>query len=294
MSVRCSNCGHENNDGMKFCTNCGKSLNAEQPNMSTVIGSNTGGFQPQNVVTTQPNTPRSGGGGAGKNIAIFGGLGCLGLALIGVLGIIGLIYFAGGSNKRVANTNISVNVPNNNTYGDNTGTTNNNRVVKTPVNTNADPAAEPSSTPFITDEQFLNFLPAELGGFEQDGGTQNGNLTEDFPGADRIVKSDYVKGTKKVRIVLAQFSSPATAKSSYGYFLDGFKNAGAKVIGKQKVRNKARVETGEIAFYTYRKVYETMFYTDRIGFRITAPDRATLLDYLKAFEAYSKSISTSD
>lgn len=287
MSVRCSNCGNENNDGMKFCTNCGKSLVQEQP-MPTLVG-NTGGFTPQNVTSGTPAKK----GGAGKNLAIFGGLGCLGLILVGILGIVGVVYWAGGSNKKVTNTDISINVPNNNSYGDNTST-NNNRIAKPQVNSNADTTADPSSTPFITDEQFLNFLPSGLGGFEQSGGTQNGSLTDDFPGADRIVKSDYIKGSKKVKVILAQFSSPATAKSSFGYFLDGFKGAGAKVIGKQKVRNKNRVETGEIAFYTYSKVYETMFYTDRFGFRITAPDRGSLLEFLKAFEAYTKSISTSE
>lgn len=284
MSVRCSNCGYENADGMRFCTNCGKGL-APEPSMPTRP---SGGFPPQTVA---PVAPRKSGGGAGKNIAIFGGLGCLAL-ILAVAGLIGAaLYFTGDDNKNVAviNTN-SLSVSNDNSTSGNRNTSSN-KSTKPPFNSNANTAAEPSSTPLITDEQFLNFLPAEIGGFEQDGGTQNGSLTEDFPGADRIVKSDYVKSGKKVKVILAQFSSPATAKSSYNYFLDGFKGAGAKVLGRQKVKNKSGVETGEIAFYSYSKVYETMFYTDRFGFRITAPDRGTLLEFLKAFEKYTTAIS---
>jgi hypothetical protein len=276
---------------MKFCTNCGKSLVAE-PSMPTMPGSGGGDFTPRNIA---PTTPRK-SGGAGKNLAIFGGLGCLALVLIATALAGTVIYLASGEdNKNVGLANTSGENSKDNSASQNRNTSGNKNTkppFETKSSTNTDSTADPSSTPFITDEQFLNFLPAELGGFEQDGGTQNGNLTEDFPGSDRIVKSDYIKGNKKVRVILAQFSSPATAKSSYGYFLDGFKGAGAKILGRQKVRNKSKVETGEIAFYTYSKVYETMFYTDRFGFRITAPDRGTLLAYLKAFEAYTKTIST--
>lgn len=276
---------------MKFCTNCGKSIQPES-GMPTMVGS-SGGFPPQNIAPINP--PRK-SGGAGKNVAIFGGLGCLALVLIATALVGTVIYLASGDdNKNVAIANTSGENYNDNSTAKNRNTAGNKNTkppFETKPSTNADSTADPTSTPFITDEQFLNFLPAELGGFEQDGGTQNGNLTEDFPGSDRIVKSDYVKNRKKVRVILAQFSSPATAKSSYGYFLEGFKGAGAKILGRQKVRNKSKVETGEIAFYTYSKVYETMFYTDRFGFRITAPDRGSLLEFLKAFEAYTKTIST--
>lgn len=280
MSVRCPKCGHENSAGMKFCTNCGNSLAVEPEPFSVQTPfpqpPTTGGFQP---LAPMPGAKKR----SSNKLALFGGIGCLGLLILGIVGIVGLIYWT--RRERAVFVNANTNVSNNNSASNNRNAGNSNSGAKNPLNTNT--SNNNAGSPLITDEQFQNFLPSSLGAFEQRGGTQQGNVTEDFPGADRIVKSDYAKGAKTVKVVLAQFSSPGVAKSSYGFFLDGFKKAGAKVLVKNKVRNKSKVETGEVAIYTYGGVYETMFYADRFGFRITAPDRNTLVEYLKAFSNYA-------
>jgi hypothetical protein len=137
-----------------------------------------------------------------------------------------------------------------------------------------------------TDEEFRNFLPSQVGDYERQGDAIEGDVTEDFPGADKIIKSNYAKKNKKVNVVMAQFASPSVSKQSYGYFLGGFKGAGAKVLLTQKVKNKAGVEIGELSIYTYKGVWETMVYADRFGFRINTSDRATLGEFLQAFGSY--------
>lgn len=142
-----------------------------------------------------------------------------------------------------------------------------------------------------TEEEFRNFLPPQIEDYERQGESFEGNITEDYPGADRITKADYAKKNKKVSVIVAQFSSPATAKQSYGYFLDGFKSDKAKMLTRQKVKNKIGIETGDLAIYVHKSKWETLVYADRFGFRITAPNRATLAEFLKSFGSYVDLIS---
>lgn len=281
-SVRCSNCGFENPPGMAFCTNCGNSLTGQ--NANPVFPRKDSGSS-----TLLPNAqPVAKKGGFGKNAAIFGGIGCLALLLGGGIALFGLLYYI-GSNE-IASTNTNYNQIANNATVANRNSVNRNASINSNVEANirsSDGGAPSDNAATASDEQEMRaLLSSQIGQYEQQGEIEDGNATEDYPGADKIVKSMYAKKNKKVAVILAKFSSPAAAKSSFGYFLGGFKSAGAKIAGQQKVRNKNGVETGELAFYSYKNVHETMFYADKYGFRIVAPDRQSLVEFVRAFSSY--------
>lgn len=248
------------------------------------------------------NAPRPAKSNTGRNVAIFGGLGCVALLIVGFVALCVISnYYAGSSNANTSNGNsISITVNNSNSLLANRGTiraSNSNSIVygndNAAVNNNSsgnnNSSSKSSGVP--TDEEFRNFLPPQVEEYERQGDSLDGNITEDYPGADKITKAEYLKKNKKVSVVVAQFSSPATAKQSYGYFLDGFKGAKARVLTKQKVKNKSGIETGDLAIYVFKSKWETLVYADRFGFRITAPDRVTLADFLKQFGSYIDLIS---
>ncbi|MBC7798356.1 MAG: hypothetical protein H7Z37_15910, partial [Pyrinomonadaceae bacterium] len=74
---------------------------------------------------------------------------------------------------------------------------------------------------------------------------------------------------------------------------DGFKTIGAKILGRQKGKDKKGGET-EFALYTYKSgsttVYETMLHSEIYGFRFTAPDQQTMKDFLQDFAKYGNAI----
>ena len=276
-TVRCSNCAAENAADLRFCTNCGKPLPA--PSFASTATQNFSAPPPVKSKT-------------GRNVAILGGLGCVAL-LIGAVAVCGILGYIGKNSANDVSLNNSGNnnravVSNNNLSLSNRGTikpSNSNSVVF--GNSNSSASNDNSSSQHApTDEEFRNFLPSAVGDYQRQGEVIDGNITEDYPGADKIVKADYIKKGKKVTVILAQFASPATAKQSYGYFLDGFKGVGAKVLLSQKVKNKTGIETGDLSIYSYSGKWETLIYADRFGFRITAPDRVTLGDFLKVFGSY--------
>jgi hypothetical protein len=220
-------------------------------------------------------------------MAIFGGIGCLALLLGGGITLFGLLYYI-GSNEIAKNTN-------HNAVVNNTAVAERNLANRTSANrlsgdanvrlnngaSSSDDGSEPSD-----DDELRSLLPSQIGQYEQQDDIVDGNVAEDYPGADKIVKSTYSKKNKKVAVIFARFNSPAVAKSSFENFLQGFKSAGAKVNGQQKVRNKEGIETGELAFYSNKGIYETMFYADKYGFRIVAPDRQSLIEFVQAFSSY--------
>lgn len=277
-TVRCSNCAAENAADLRFCTNCGKPLSP--PNFAQAAGQNFGAPQ-------QPRAKSK----TGRNAAIVGGLGCL-VLLIGIAVVCLILgYFSKNSGDNASLMNLASNertISNGNSSLTNRGgikISNSNSVIFG----NSDSSASNDNSSLThppTDEEFRNFLPSAVGEYERQGETVDGNISEDYPGADKIVKALYVKKGKKVTVILAQFASPATAKQSYGFFLDGFKSVGAKVLLSQKVKNKTGIETGDLSIYSYSGKWETLIYADRFGFRITAPDRVTLGDFLKVFGSY--------
>ncbi len=292
-TVKCSNCGFENAAGLSFCTNCGNSLQQSSSLPPTYLN------QPPPTMTGNMQPPPAKKGGAGKKLAVFGGLGCLALTIGGIALLTLLAYIGGTANSNVAqdtgNTRSNANV-----VVQNRGAANNSGA-NTNARTNANSGANTNSTDDPDTKQDAienidNFFPEQIGQYQQQGETAQGNPTDDFPGADKIVKSSYAKKLKAADVVLAQFSSPASAKSSYGYFLQGFKNIGANVLKTEKIKNKNGIETGEIAFYAYKPkgssktIYETMFYADKYGFRITSNDLQTLGEFVQEFGEYVEMI----
>ena len=147
--------------------------------------------------------------------------------------------------------------------------------------------AENSDAGLTIDPVFAVMLPSQLGGFTRKS-VGAGDQSKDFPGAIKVGKSVYSKGSKEITLVVAEFASQSEAKSRYGYFLDGFREVGAKVLNSKKIKSSRSVVTGDSAIYTYAGVYEGMFYNDKYGSRITAPDLQTLTDFANDFSKLSK------
>lgn len=259
--IKCPKCGIENAFGLVFCTNCGSSLN---------VAANTQPLSPPNetVILTPPKSKTS------RNMAIFGGLGCLAL-LLGGLALVGGAYFIGSRSLTVANT----------------GNYNENIAITTPINrgsaSNVDSIAANSNTKATTvDDTDVDadlFLPSSVGSYEQQS-TSRGNPGDDFPGADEVNKATYTKKAKSVEFILAKFSTKAAAETAYTEFLAGFKSSGAKILGKQKAKNKAGVNNGEITLFTFEKKWNALVYTEKNGVRFTAPDRYTLIEFTKEID----------
>lgn len=142
--VRCWKCGRENDEGMRFCTNCGSPLTPSQaggattpfnPSQSETISFNA---RPETeTVTRIPTNPYTSGqpfaasqpkSRTGMIVAIVVGL--LLLGFIAIIGIAGFYYYSG--NKTVTNGNKNAGA---------LGTDNK------PANANATPGSEPSPTP---------------------------------------------------------------------------------------------------------------------------------------------------
>ena len=258
--IKCSKCGINNAFGLAYCTSCGTPLYA---------AANTQSPRSQNE-TAVLNAPKS---KTNRNVAIFGGLGCLAL-LIGGIALFGAAYFIGSRNVNVANTgNYNAKIVNsaapNRSLPVNQTDTNSNSTSNAVDDTDLD------SDPLI--------LPTSVGPYEQQSSIR-GNPGDDFPGADEVTKATYVKKAKEVEFVLAKFADKAAAEKGYTEFLNGFKSSGAKVLAKQKVKNKSGVNNGEITLFTFEKKWNALVYTEKNGVRFTAPDRFTLIEFAKEFD----------
>ncbi|MBD0373292.1 MAG: zinc ribbon domain-containing protein [Pyrinomonadaceae bacterium] len=150
--VRCWKCGRENEDGMRFCTNCGTALTPSQAG-----GSGAGGYDPSSSETISFNAPPQTAFSAGattkpytappfidnttppksKTGLIIGVIvGVLLLGLLGIGGVAGYYYYS--NSKDVANNN-----------GNNRNGTIGPDGKPTPAqeNTNATPESSPTPTP---------------------------------------------------------------------------------------------------------------------------------------------------
>lgn len=276
--IRCSNCSFENTAGLRFCTNCGSQLPEASGNLNpppTFVGDRPTGQSFGNItpVASKSNTTR--------NLAIFGGLGCLALLVVGVPVIGLLVYLSGGTkstNNELANLNVS---SGNRNVGNANAKTSDNSVVASNTKTSSGGDSDDNDLTDIESDAFT--LPPNVGPYEQTSSLV-GNPADDFPSADKAVKAVYNKKGKDVEIVLAQFGSAASAKTGYEEFLKGFKTSGAKVLGKQKVKNKAGMNKGEVSIFTFKKKWEAMLYTEKYGFRISAPDRYALIEFAQEFD----------
>lgn len=276
MSVTCSNCRTENADGMRFCTNCGTALD----DATLVSRQNT---VPTSLNLTPNPPPAVKTGGINRNMAIFGGLGCLLLFVVGVVALVGIIYLSSGNdNSNVAQNDNAKNSNTNIVLNNNRNSTNTTGNIKFPTsNTNTASNTDNSNTDSAPDEIPVE-LPQTIGTYEQTA-TNTVNAVDEFPGAVEVNKSSYAKGSRKADVVFAKFASPTAAKDGFEYFLGGQKSSGAKVLVRQKIKNKSGVVNGEAAVYKSRTMYEILIYADKYGFRIASKDRVALQDFATQF-----------
>jgi hypothetical protein len=286
-TIKCPNCRFENTFGLVFCTNCGASLYGQQNDKSTAT------IERKPVLSDQTLEYQASSGASQKKsgssrLLIFGGIAAVLLLLFGAVALSALFYYLGSRNKTVANTanyntNTNVNtasIPNKNISTSNTTTANTN--TKANTNTEANKTDDPDFDD--TDIELNPFtLPPAVGEYEQQGSVV-GNAADDFPGADEISKATYVKKGKEVELILAKFSSRDGVKSGYDDFLKGFRSSGAKVLARQKVKNKAGVYNGEASLFTFEKKWNALLYTERYAVRLITPDRYSLLEFAKEFE----------
>ncbi|MBC7795784.1 MAG: zinc ribbon domain-containing protein, partial [Pyrinomonadaceae bacterium] len=143
-TLRCPNCGFENEANLSFCVNCGNRLTNANP-AATMVSPPIGTSYPNQPFPQIPqlnqlNTPPP-PSNTGRNLAIFGGLGCLGL-ILGIAAIFGLLIYAGdddNGNSNNFNTNRLTNVKNSNI-------SNGNRSALANVKTNANSAISNKSS----------------------------------------------------------------------------------------------------------------------------------------------------
>lgn len=280
-TIKCPKCGFENTFGLVFCTNCGTSLygagqNAQAsmptaPRAPSPVAQDTLSFSESITPKPKSNT---------KMFVIVGAAAVVLLLTVGAVALSAFFYYLGSRNK-IANSNTYSNieiasVPNKNA---NTNSVPANVNLKNPpVNSNKEPDYDDTDI-----EANPITLPPAVGPFEQQG-TIMGSGVQDFIGADEVTKATYAKKGKEVEFILAKFSDRMAAKNGYEEFLKGLRSSGARVIAKQKVKNKSGVTTGDAAIFTHEKKWNALLYIDKHGARFIAPDRYTLLEFAKEFD----------
>ena len=263
-TIRCPKCNFENTFGMVFCTSCGTSLygagQESAPTVARTPPAETLSFSPPDASKPKSNT---------RTYIIVGAVAAVLLMVFGAVVLSGFFYYLGTRNRPAnSNTNVDIaSIPNKNT------------------NSKTDPGNKNQSPDFDdTDiEADPITLPPAVGGFEQQG-TIVGSSVEDYVGASEVTKATYSKNGKEVEFILAKFSDRVAAKSGYEEFLKGLRSSGARVIAKQKVKNKSGVSTGDAAILTHQKKWNALLYIDKHGARFIAPDRYTLLEFAREFD----------
>lgn len=152
--VRCWKCGRENEEGMRFCTNCGTPVTADNQS-----GSSPGGYDPNSATisfnappqtavgmgtpttpytappfTNNTTTPPPAKSRTGLVVGVIAGL--LLLGLLGVGGIAGYYYYSNSKNVAVNNGN-----------SNKQGTLDPDKKATPEANTNASPESSPEPSP---------------------------------------------------------------------------------------------------------------------------------------------------
>lgn len=240
-------------------------------------GSTSAPTAPQ--INTASIEPKKGGSKSVLIAAVLGGFALLSGVVI-VTGVI--LYFAlrsdtGKTEVVLGNSNRAVNAAN---------PSNSNRFKR------ADPTPAPNNAPSTNSSNDFDdtdleanpiTIPPSVGPFEQISSVI-GNPAADFIGAVEVNKAVFSKQGKDVDFVLAKFDSRDNATRNYKEFIKGLKSSGAKVIGTQKIKNRAGVVSGDISLFTFEKKWNALAASDKHGIRITAPDRYTLLEFVKEFD----------
>ncbi len=267
-TIKCASCKFENTLDLVFCTNCGTRLSGpERDQRSTPTVPRIAAQVPPTLpIPANKFTPAK-----NNSIRYLIAAGLIGILLLfaGAVVLSGFFYYLGSRTGRT-DTNISNSnrvVSNRNTKGSNTS-----------ANKPIDPDIDDTD---LTENPFT--LPPAVGPYEQQA-VLTGNPADDFLGADEVTKTTYTKGGKQVEFILAKFSNRDAAKKGYDDFMKGFRESGAKVLGKQKVKNKSGVNNGEVSLFTFSKKWNALIYSEKLGVRFTAPDRYTLIEFAKEFD----------
>lgn len=265
-TIRCPKCGFENTFGLVFCTSCGTSLYASrQHSVATEV--RKGPSEPDTLSFTHadPQKPKNNT----RTLLIVGGVAAVLLLTIGAVVLSGFFYYLGTRNRPTnSNSNVDItSVPNKNTN-------------TLPANANLNKSPDYDDTDIEADPITL---PPAVGQFEQQG-TIVGSSVEDYFGAEEVTKATYSKNGKEVEFILAKFSDRLAAKNGYEEFLKGLRGSGARLIAKQKVKNKSGVSTGDAAILTHQKKWNALLYIDKHGARFIAPDRYTLIEFAREFD----------
>lgn len=268
-TIRCPKCSFENTFGLVFCTSCGTSLyGARQENTGSTPTVDKKSLQePDTLSFSQADVrkPKSNT----RAWLIAGALAAVLFLTVGAVALSGFFYYLGTRNRNTnSNSNADItSVPNKNT------------------NLNTSPANDKKSPDYDDTDIEANpiTLPPAVGPFEQQG-TIVGSGVEDYFGADEVTKATYSKNGKEVEFILAKFSDRLAAKNGYEEFLKGLRSSGARLIAKQKVKNKSGVSTGDASILTHQKKWNALLYIDRHGARFIAPDRYTLLEFAREFD----------
>ena len=254
-----------------------------------------------NFQSAATQLPKS--GGAGKNLAIFGGLGCVALAL-GSVALLGLLYFIGTSDNNQNARNVAVvnsNANRRQTIGANTVNNSTSSVSESTsgasddnANANASGDAPTKNAPNeLTEEQAEKMFAEQLGSFKRQGEIVFDANTA-ISGAEKSANADYAFNNKAVKATVIEFITPSAAKSGYAEYLKTSR-AAAKIYKREKLKGKPNAD-GEYVLYTFKEngktQHESLFYTNKYAFHIAAPDQVTLSLFLIVFAANAQAESS--
>ncbi|NOT46496.1 MAG: hypothetical protein HOP17_01920 [Acidobacteria bacterium] len=273
-TIKCPKCSFENTFGLVFCTSCGTSLYGarQETTGGTPTVERKSPQAPDTLSFSNAQKPKSNT----RTFLIVGAVATVLLLTVGAVALSGFFYYLGTRNRNTnSNSNVDIaSAPNKNTNS-----------LQTNANLNTSPANGKKSPDYDDTDIEANpiTLPPAVGPFEQQG-TIVGSGVEDYVGADEVTKATYSKNGKEVEFILAKFSDRLAAKTGYEEFLKGLRSSGARLIAKQKVKNKSGVATGDAAIFTFEKKWNALLYIDKHGARFIAPDRYTLLEFAREFD----------
>ncbi len=297
--INCPKCGLANEADLNFCLNCGAALNQSPVSANRSVPPNSSQPNWMNFQSAATQLPKR--GGAGKNLAIFGGLGCIALAL-GSVALLGLLYVIGTSNKNqnarnVAIVNINQNrrqtTAANTVYNSNSSASQSTSGASDDDNVNANGDAPTKNAPNeLTEEQAEKMFAEQLGSFKRQGEIVfDGNTA--ISGAEKSANADYAFNNKTVEATVVEFITPSAAKSGYAEYLRTSR-AAAKIYKREKLKGKPNAD-GEYVLYTFKEngktQHESLFYTNKYAFHIAAPDQVTLSLFLIVFAANAQAES---
>lgn len=271
-STICQKCGFSNAPGMPFCSNCGQSLNAQQP--SNAAPPPTMLSYTPNIPTPPPSiapsvanfgSPASSAPAAKKSNKgiLFGLLGCGGLLVVSLIGIIiavpllqraDILPQFGSSTPRKEKVDIN-------------DSPTNSKLPDKPTITKSD-----TSSPLYKEAESMK----EIGDFKQ---TDLKTVSADdyYPGAEEVVQATYYKGSKFVISTNGRFSTVQAASNSFNTQIKNVKDAGGQILS-----NESKDET-DAASYKHKGYYFIEVCSKGTCSRNNSSDPTTLKEFVTSF-----------